>query len=101
MGYGLDVSRCAVTGTAENLTHISPVTGRAVCATEAEPYKDRLLPLPAHWKNTAPATAVDIMAAAAVTGHFLAQHFYQPPKLLPVQRGQLLSVFNTAGSFAA
>jgi len=92
MGYGLDVSSCAVTGTADNLTHISPVTGRAVCAAEAEPYIDRLLSLPAHWRD---ATATpDWAAAARVTGHFLAQHFYPPPKQLPHQRGHMLDMTN-------
>ncbi len=92
MGYGLDVSRCAVTGTTDNLTHISPTTGRAVCATEAEPYKDRLLPLPVYWQGSgAVPSATDIVNAARVTGHFLAQHFYPPPRQLPPQRGQLVN----------
>ncbi|MGE3770511.1 MAG: DNA repair protein RecO [Bdellovibrionales bacterium] len=89
LGYGLDISSCAVTGQTHDLTHISPNTGRAVCAAEAEPYKDRLLPLPGYWLDKA-ATA-DIAAAAQVTGHFLAQHFYQPPVQLPPVRGQLFA----------
>ena len=47
LGYGLDLSSCAVTGGRQGLTHVSPRTGRAVCAQVAEPYKGKLLPLPA------------------------------------------------------
>jgi len=46
LGYGLDFSKCAATGEVTNLTHVSPRTGRAVCAEAAEPYLDKLLPLP-------------------------------------------------------
>jgi len=90
MGYGLDVSSCAVTGTTQGLTHISPNTGRAVCAAEAEPYKDRLLPLPSYWLGDHAPSVAELAYAARVTGHFLAQHFYQPPRNLPAQRTQLL-----------
>ena len=30
LGFGLDLGRCAVTGSAEDLTYVSPKTGRAV-----------------------------------------------------------------------
>jgi len=46
MGYGLDLSRCAATGVTENLTHVSPRSGRAVCAEAAEPYLDKLYAIP-------------------------------------------------------
>lgn len=49
LGFGLDVSSCAVTGEKENLTHLSPKTGRAVCHKEALPYLSKLIPLPAYW----------------------------------------------------
>ena len=35
LGYGLDWEKCAVTGPPDDLTHISPRTGRAVCAEAA------------------------------------------------------------------
>lgn len=46
LGYGLDLSRCAATGETENLTHVSPKSGRAVSYNAALPYQDKLLPLP-------------------------------------------------------
>ena len=46
LGFGLDLSRCAVTGSADDLIWVSPRTGRAVSASAGEPYRDRLLVLP-------------------------------------------------------
>lgn len=46
LGIGLDLSECSATGTTENLTYVSPKTGRAVCAEAGEPYKDRLYKFP-------------------------------------------------------
>src|SRR5271155_1387416 len=47
LGYGLDLSECALTGSHENLAFVSPRTGRAVCAEAAGLWKERLLKLPA------------------------------------------------------
>jgi DNA repair protein RecO (recombination protein O) len=47
LGFGLDLARCGATGATEDLTHVSPKTGRAVSAAAAAPYLDRLLALPA------------------------------------------------------
>ncbi len=46
LGFGLDLDRCAVTGANDELVAVSPRSGRAVSAAEAEPYAGRLLPLP-------------------------------------------------------
>ncbi len=43
LGFGLDLSKCAVTGVTDDLMYVSPRTGRAVSAEAGEPYKDRLL----------------------------------------------------------
>src|SRR3954454_21880491 len=47
LGFGLDLDRCAVSGSSDNLVAVSPKSGRAVSATEAEPYSGKLLALPA------------------------------------------------------
>ncbi|WP_265547934.1 DNA repair protein RecO [Roseomonas mucosa] len=74
LGYGLDLSRCAQTGATEGLTHVSPRTGRAVCAEVAEPYRDRLLPLPAFLRDEQAASGPEDWAAGLrLTGHFLAR----------------------------
>ncbi|MEO8756215.1 MAG: DNA repair protein RecO, partial [Devosia sp.] len=40
LGFGLDLSACAVTGVTTDLTHVSPKTGRAVSREPAKPYCD-------------------------------------------------------------
>jgi DNA repair protein RecO (recombination protein O) len=77
LGYGLDLSRCALSGANDGLTHVSPKSGRAVRGSEAGEYLDRLLPLPAFLtQNAAPAGPVDIHAGFRLTGHFLANRLF-------------------------
>ncbi|MBU6319668.1 MAG: DNA repair protein RecO [Alphaproteobacteria bacterium] len=72
LGYGVDLSICAISGANDGLTHVSPRTGRAVRGSEAGPYLDRLLALPAFLLDPrAPAGPVDIRAGLRLTGHFL------------------------------
>lgn len=56
LGFGLDLERCAVTGTTENLVYISPRTGRAVSAGAGAAYAHRLLPFPEALRPTASLT---------------------------------------------
>ncbi len=46
LGIDLDLSECSATGTTENLTYVSPKTGKAVCLEAGEPYKNRLYKYP-------------------------------------------------------
>ena len=46
LGYGLDLTRCAVTGETEGLAWVSPRTGRAATAEAGAPHADVLLRLP-------------------------------------------------------
>lgn len=72
LGYGLDLSACAVTGATEGLTHVSPRTGRAVSAGAAAPYLGRLLPLPAFLRDAGGAGDAGAWEAGLrLTGHFL------------------------------
>lgn len=72
LGFGLDLGRCALTGTTQDLAFVSPRTGRAVARAAAGPWVDRLLPLPAFLTLPgAAATPRDLAAALALTGHFL------------------------------
>jgi len=97
LGFGLDLTRCAVTGHSNDLAYVSPKTGRAVSTPAAEPYRDRLLALPAFLRSGAPsqpAPASDILAGLRLTGFFLEQHVFahQPAhSQLPPARERLLS----------
>jgi DNA repair protein RecO (recombination protein O) len=71
LGFGLDLDRCAVSGSNDNLVAVSPRSGRAVSAAEAEPYAGRLLPLPAFVREGGRASWADIAEGLELTGHFL------------------------------
>lgn len=74
LGFGLDLSECAVTGSAANLRFVSPRSGRAVSAEGTGEYRDRLLPLPPFLSggfNDPPWP--DIIDGLRITGHFLAR----------------------------
>ncbi len=77
LGFGLDLTRCAVTGTAQDLVYVSPRSGRAVSAAAGEPYRDRLLALPAfllsagNGDHPGPEAVRD---GLLLTGYFLASH---------------------------
>jgi DNA repair protein RecO (recombination protein O) len=83
LGFGLDLSACAVTGVTTDLTHVSPKTGRAVSREPAKPYCDRLLALPQFLISDAPATAADLADALRLTGHFLDMHVWQVRQVEP------------------
>lgn len=74
MGFGLDLSACAVTGATEGLAFVSPKTGRAVTQAGAGDWADKLLPLPPVLQDKEPSGDGDVLIALATTGHFLAQH---------------------------
>ena len=71
LGYGLDLSACAVTGATEGLVLVSPKSGRAVSAKGAGEWADRLLPLPPVLRGEGAADDAEIVEALRVTGFFL------------------------------
>ena len=73
MGFGLDLESCAVTGSSDDLVAVSPKSGRAVSAAQAEPYSGKLLPLPAFVRDGGQAPWKDILEGLDLTGHFLAR----------------------------
>jgi len=94
LGFGLDLTRCAVTGSREDLAFVSPKTGRAVSRQGAGEWAARLLPLPAGMLGQGPANSADIAQGLAITGHFLAREL--APTLngrpLPDARARLLDL---------
>ncbi len=77
LGFGLDLSSCAATGTRENLIYVSPKSGRAVSAEAGAPYKEKMLALPSFLAkgrqggSERAASNADVAAGLALTGHFL------------------------------
>ncbi len=91
LGYGLDFTRCAATGANDNLTHISPRSGRAVSASAAEPYLDKLLRLPPFIRGEGFSTPEDILDGLKLTGHFLETRVqWNLNRTLPEARHQLI-----------
>lgn len=99
LGFGLDLSTCAATGTTEDLIYVSPKSGRAVSAAAGEPYRDKLLRLPPFLAKgrQAPVTADDIRDGFALTGHFLSTRVLaQRGEFLPESRGRLAAALGRA-----
>lgn len=72
LGFGLDLERCAVTGSTDDLVFVSPRSGRAVSGAGAGSYAERLLVLPTFLATGG--GEVDwpqIFAGFDLTGHFL------------------------------
>ncbi len=76
LGYGLDLTRCAITGSAEDLSFVSPRSGRAVSLAGVGEWRDRLLPLPRFLLGQGPSTPADWAAGLRLTGHFLARDVF-------------------------
>ena len=97
LGFGLDLERCAATGLTDDLAYVSPRTGRAVSQAAGEPYRERLLALPAFLRADAAAAAVsvpaDVLAGLALTGHFLERRAFAPHgRALPAARTRFVDV---------
>ena len=101
LGFGLDLDRCAVTGANDDLVAVSPKSGRAVSAAEAEPYAGRLLPLPRFIREGGRASWEDIANGLELTGHFLARDVLTD-RLQPVLDGRdrLVERLRRAGGLA-
>lgn len=79
LGFGLDLSKCASTGSTDDLIYVSPRTGRAVSREAGEPYKDRLLALPPFLLSSqSRLVAGDVGAGLDLTGHFLEAFIFNP-----------------------
>ena len=74
MGFGMDLSACAVSGLNDDLFYVSPRTGRAVSRLAAGEWADRLLPLPHVLLGKGDADLSEIVLALGTTGHFLNNH---------------------------
>ena len=71
LGFGLDLEKCAVSGGNDDLVAVSPRSGRAVSAAEAEPYAGKLLVLPRFVWEGGVAGWPEILDGLALSGHFL------------------------------
>lgn len=101
LGFALDLASCAVTGgdgVNDLLTHVSPRTGRAVSASAAEPYLDKLLPLPGFLIGRGPGGPAEVAAGLRLTGYFLERFALHGP--LPAARVRLAELCDRAAGGA-
>lgn len=94
-GFALDLSACAATGGANDLSFVSPRSGRAVSRAGAGRWADRLLPLPEVLLG-GEATLAGVRDALRTTGHFLETRLAPSvgERPLPAARGRLLSILD-------
>jgi|TARA_B110000003_G_scaffold20086_1_gene19545 DNA repair protein RecO (recombination protein O) len=94
MGFGLDLTSCAVTNVTQDLIYVSPKSGRAVSRKAAGEWMERLLPLPSFLRNKfETANNEDILNSLKTTGHFLSSWLATSlgERKLPEARNRLIS----------
>ena len=99
LGFGLDLSRCAATGSMDDLVYVSPRTGRAVSRDAGAPYADKMLKLPPFMLGAqAGLSEGDVGAGLDLTGHFLEQFVFHPQnRPLPEARVWMVDRLREAG----
>lgn len=75
LGFGLDLSRCAGGGEANDIAYMSPKSGCAVSLEKGEPYKHKLLHLPEFLKRSSQSHNLlgsdeDVYTGIKMTGFF-------------------------------
>jgi len=87
LGFGLDLGRCAATGTASDLVYVSPKSGQAVSRGAGDAYRARLLPLPKFLISEAQPNREDVLDALRLSGYFWEQRLFRPHgRKLPAAR---------------
>ena len=94
LGFGLDLTTCAVTGTREDLAYVSPRSGRAVARQAAGDWAARLLPLPPALLGPGDLSPGELAQGLALTGHFLNRglHAVLHDRPLPEARARLIQM---------
>jgi len=82
LGFGLDLETCAATGETSDLIYVSPKSGGAVSRQAGDPWRDRLLRLPAFLRQGEGGpngwSDQDLRDGFTLTGLFLLRHVLEP-----------------------
>jgi DNA repair protein RecO (recombination protein O) len=82
LGFGLDLENCAATGATSDLAYVSPKSGGAVSRAAGEPWRERLLRLPAFLREAEGGSNgwsdQDLKDGFQLTGLFLLRHVLEP-----------------------
>lgn len=105
LGFGLELSHCAATGTTEDLIYVSPRSGQAVSAEAGAPYRAKLLRLPPFLRRAEEGgrpEPEDVLDGARLTGFFLESRVFAPHgKKLPAARGRYVDVLKRVLTIAS
>jgi len=87
LGFGLDLGRCAATGTTSDLVYVSPKSGQAVSRGAGEAYRTRMLPLPEFLISDAQPNREAVLDALRLSGYFWEERVFRPHgRKLPAAR---------------
>jgi DNA repair protein RecO (recombination protein O) len=95
LGYGIDLSKCAVTGLAEELHFVSPKSGKAVSKNAGEKYAAKLLKLPGFLSHnpTNQISKNDLLNGLELSGFFIEKYLYRPNNIrVPDSRQRLINL---------
>jgi len=98
LGFGLDLSSCAVSGKSDDLIYVSPRSGRAVSGEAGRPYHDRLFALPSFLRGGSlhTVTSEDVAVGLRLTAHFLNRCVFEPHgREIPFARQRLAELAST------
>lgn len=104
LGFGLDLTECAATGQIDELTYVSPRSGRSVSKEAGQPYEQKLLPLPAFLIDQQPQEPhvsyepqwAEILDGFKLTSYFLEHHVLAPhQRKLPDARSRFIERIQT------
>ena len=101
MGFGFDLSKCALCDKVTQLVYLSPKSGRGACYTCGYPYKGKLFTYP--WGLFDDAISIDkeqknkrILEMLKITGFFLSEYAIKQVRAsekMPIIREQMLEAF--------
>jgi len=99
MGFGLNLSQCAVTGARDDLAYVSPTSGRAVSVEGAGEWADKLLPLAPSLLGHGNGEPAGIREGMRTTGYFLEHRLaaQMGDRPLPPARQRLVDALARAG----
>lgn len=78
IGFGLDLSKCGVSGKSDDLKYISPKTGRAISGSVGDAYKEKIFYLPDILKDFNSDIYDDLFYSLKITKHFLEKNLEIP-----------------------
>ena len=90
IGFGLELSKCALTNKTTNLCYVSPKSGCAVSDEVPEYWRNRLFILPKFFLSENKATLQDIRNGFKITTYFLKKFSVSINKTLPFTRNDFI-----------